>query len=144
MEKNLNNISPLKDNYPESDQDLEKIFSKHLIQPKLKKITNVIFTENEIKDNKKDLENYTEHNLIKFQNHFLTDENELFTFSKQEYTNDETSEKESTSNKNESENTSQNNYFKKVINETTEGDLYCSYLDSFDKMWIKNSKNFNY
>jgi hypothetical protein len=138
--KSLNTMST--ENYLESDQELEKIFSKHLVQPRSKKVTKVLFTDSEINRNKIDLEKFSEQNLIKYQNHFLTDDTELFNFPKEEDENKDYNYKEYNYNMTDKEETSQTNYFKKIINDTTEGGLYCSYLDSFDKMWINNSKNF--
>ena len=117
--------------YSELEDDIEKIFSKHLEQTCNKKL-NVKFTNEEIKYNQKELEEFDDLNLIKFNNHFLTDEKELYNINHDEEDEDE----DDIFPKEKSENP---NYFKKLINETSEGGLYCSYLDSFDKIWISNS-----
>ena len=122
----------------DEEKDLEQLFSKHKYQNN--SLIKVKFTEDEIKSNLKVLENYNQRNLIKTQAHFISDdERELFDQENLDEINYEKSQSSQDPNNKSSNSSYKENYFKKLIEETREGGLYCSYMDSFDKMWISNS-----
>lgn len=87
----------------------EEIFTKHFVESKP---VSAEFNQDTINTNKKLLKEFLKHNLITETHHF--DTNEI----------DKDNEKE---------------YFENVIEGTLQNqNLYCSYLDYFDKMWMNN------
>ena len=87
----------------------EEIFTKHYIQ---NKPIAVEFNERSISDNKRLLSQFKENNLIRESHHFSLEEDD---------------------------NQDETKYFENVIEGTLKNpELYCSYLDYFDKMWMGN------
>jgi hypothetical protein len=87
----------------------DNIFSKHNNE---NKTISMAFDHNSILANKTLLNQYKQHNLIKESHHYSLDE---------DVDEDE------------------NKYFENVIDSTLKNqNLYCSYLDYFDKMWMGN------
>jgi hypothetical protein len=118
--------------------EIEKLFSKHQ-QPACKQKVN--FNSQKIKDNKKELGNFEELNIIKKSKHFFLEDGEIC----QNYSDEEeiknSFEKNGTNEKQKDEGKNHKSYFKNVLDDTLKNDsIYCSYLDHFDKIWIKNSK----
>jgi capsule polysaccharide export protein KpsC/LpsZ len=87
----------------------DEIFTKHYCE---NKTISVEFNDETITANKKLLNEFKQHNLIKQNHHFSIEDVE-----------DE-----------------ENKYFENVIDSTLKNQsLYCSYLDYFDKMWMSNN-----
>ena len=142
MEANLINASEFYE-----DSEIEIKLSKHLDKKFILKQI-VEFNDKDIKLNQNILDEFNKKELIKNKNHFCIDDNELQVLSGDEEA-DEDEETHSESNKNIflqniqecKQNYSNKGYFKHIMQETMNNEnLYCSYLDSFDKMWIANSK----
>jgi hypothetical protein len=122
MEENVFNI--------DDNLLLKELFSKHKHSRQV--INTVKFDKNDVINNKLQIEGFKDKNLIKERNYFQIEE-----FDK-ENINDNPG--------GQFEETKKDKYFNKIIKETLENEsLYCSFLDYFDKMSIKNkfSKNIN-
>jgi hypothetical protein len=103
----------------------------------------VEFNDKDVIENQKILDEFNKNQLIKKQIHFCIDDKELHVMSDDKDEEEEDTNKNifSQNNQENKENYSNKGYFKSIMEETMKNDsLYCSYLDSFDKMWIKNSK----
>ena len=101
----------------DNDLELEKIFSRHVNNETIMNKKEVQFDNNTVNENKKTIELYRNNNLIKENHHFSLENDDM-----EIETDNET-----------------NAYFKDVVDNTIKNDsLYCSYLDYFDKMWMKN------
>jgi hypothetical protein len=110
------------------DEEIKQIFSKHLNSTVNK--VKVNFDNKEIKENQLLLDKYIESNLITQQSHFCLEDK----------VEDEEEAKEKS--KEDKENKLNSSYFKSIYEDTLKNDsLYCSYLDTFDKFWVKNSKD---
>jgi hypothetical protein len=87
----------------------EEIFTKHYIE---NKPISIEFDEKIISDNKLLIKKFKDNNLISESHHFNIEEDD---------------------------NQDETKYFENVIEGTIKNrNLYCSYLDYFDKMWMGN------
>ena len=86
-------------------------------------------------DNPNDEDEYN-HNNKNFENNFVQNDLKNNTFN-----SDKNQKKyQNSNNSSEKETKSETKYFNKVVEETKKNDfLYCSYIDQFDKMWVKNN-----
>ena len=109
-----------------TDDDLNKIFSKHQ-DTEINKKSLITFNDDVMQKNKKEIEEFRNHNLISSEKHFnMDDEDDIFKIQ---------TDKNVKKNK-------KDDYFNNVIQETLNNDnLYCSYLDYFDKIWMKNKSS---
>ncbi len=92
------------------NEDDNNLFQKHYTVPKK---LDLVFDDNTINLNKKLLKEFKNNGLIKEIHHFNTEDTEM--------------------------NEKDDKYFGNVIENTVKNqNLYCSYIDYFDKMWMGN------
>jgi len=129
--------------------DLENNFNKHKKKctnnkNDSKKIVNCfkIFNREIIEKNKMEIKEFHNSNLIKEDNHFCIDDQELY---KKNFTYDENNNeknKKCFNKEQENEENEENNYFDLIQDKTINDNFYCSYADFFDKTYVKNKEMF--